>query len=143
MANTNYALFVNDGNRTIEMSKAFSKMAHQYGTAEYNDLQAVRRDYPRYREVIVKQSRKNDTFKGLNKSFMEQYIARHDDENGSIMKKYNILIGEVEAKPEDGQVAMCATFFEVKKWFLKTFPEIKKYAKDSQDAINAILKEVA
>lgn len=143
MANTNYALFVNDGNRTIEMSKAFSKMAHQYGTAEYNDLQAVRRDYPRYREVIVKPSRKNDTFKGLNKSFMRQYIARHDDENKTTMNKFKTLIGEVEVNKEDGEVAMCASFFEVKKWFLKTFPEIEKYAKDSQDAINAILKEVA
>ena len=53
------------------------------------------------------------------------------------------IVGEVEVNKEDGEVAMCASFFEVKKWFLKTFPEIEKYAKDSQDAINAILKEVA
>ena len=143
MANTNYALFVNDGNRTIEMSKAFSKMAHQYGTAEYDDLQAVRRDYPRYREVIVKPSRKNDTFKGLNKSFMRQYIARHDDKKKTTMNKFKTLIGEVKVKKEDGEVAMCASFFEVKKWFLATYPKIEQYVKDSQDAINAILKEVA
>ena len=143
MANTINNIVVNDKNRTIEMSKTFAKMAHQYGTAEYGDLQAVRRDYPRYREVIVKPSRKNDTFKGLNKSFMRQYIARHDDENKTTMNKFKTLIGEVEVDKDDGQVAMSASFFEVKKWFLATYPEIEQYVKDSQKAINAILKEVA
>lgn len=143
MANTINNIVVNDKNRTIEMSKTFAKMAHQYGTAEYDDLQAVRKDYPRYREVIVKPSRKNDTFKGLNKSFMRQYIARHDDENKTTMNKFKKLIGEVKVNKDDGEIAMCASFFEVKKWFLATYPKIEQYVKDSQDAINAILKEVA
>ena len=92
MANINQALVINDKNRTIEMSKAFSKMAHQFGTAEYDDLQAVRKDYPRYREVIVKPSRKNDTFKGLNKSFMRQYIAMNKKTKALTTEQYKEII---------------------------------------------------
>lgn len=41
---------INDNNRTIEVTKKFSTAASRYGTREYEDLQDVRRAYPKYND---------------------------------------------------------------------------------------------
>ena len=45
---------INETKRTIEVTKAFYKEASKYGTEQYNDLQAVRRDYPNFKVVTNK-----------------------------------------------------------------------------------------
>ena len=101
-------------NHTIEMpTKKYATAASKFGTAEYNELQAARRDYPTYKVVIRKAPKRADTLKGLNYEVMEKYISAHD-ESGEIKKQYNFLRG----KSDD---SVCSVSYgTIKKWFLET-----------------------
>ena len=60
-------MFINERKMVIEISKKFAAAACKFGTQEYNDLQAVRKDYPTYKVVIVtrRTTAKKDNFKGF------------------------------------------------------------------------------
>lgn len=131
-------LTVNVNARKIEMSKAYAKAASVYGSPEYNALQGARRDYPDFQIAILKPSKRNDPYKGLTMAYIEKYIASHDDD-GSVMKELNILRGKSIENDEFVQYAEAASFFEIKKWFLDKYPEIKQYSKNSRDNIKRIL----
>lgn len=99
------AITINAKNRTIELTKTFATASSKYGTDEYNELQAVRKDYPNYKVVtIARKAPKTDkpTFKGLTYEYMEKYIMAHDDENQSIMNEYLALRGESDEADESG-----------------------------------------
>ena len=109
-------------NHTIEMpTKKYATAASKFGTAEYNELQAARRDYPNYKVVTRKVSKKSDNLKGLTYEVMEKYIESHDNENKAIKKQYDFLRGKA-----DGSVCS-ASYGEIKKWFLSTFKEFGKF----------------
>ena len=135
-------LTVNAKTRKIELSKAYAKAASVYGSPEYNALQGARRDYPDFQVVTLKPSKRNDPFKGLTIQYMEKYIASHDAD-GSIMDKFNILRGKTDAGDELSDLAEAASYFEIKQWFLKTFPEIKAYSESSRKRIDEILGKAA
>lgn len=104
----------------IIMSRSFEKCASKVGTEEYQRLQMVRKDYPIFtvaRKQIKKASHK-ETYAGLTYSYMESYIADHDDD-GSIMKHYSELrlIGACHK----------VSYPTIKKWFLETYPEIAEF----------------
>ncbi len=126
---------INDKNRTIEMTKKFATAAKRFGTPEYEDLQAARRDYPRYRVEIKTASRKADCFKGLTFGYMESYIKSHNDE---LLGNFFILCGKNE-NGEAQEFAAAATYGEIKKWFLGQFPELVLKRK----TINEILNKAA
>ena len=140
MTTTN--ITINDKTRKIELSKAYAKAASVYGSPEYNALQGARRDYPDFQVVTLKPSKRNDPFKGLTMEYMEKYIASHDAD-GSIMADFNILRGKTEAGDELSGYAEAASYFEIKQWFLKTFPEIKAYSESSRKRIDMILGKAA
>lgn len=142
MTNTNLTLTINHKARKIEMSKAFDKAASVYGSPEYNNLQGARRDYPDYQVITLKPAKRNDPFKGVTMEYMEKYIASHDDD-GKIMTTFNILRGKVNENDELGEYAESASFFEIREWFLKTFPEIKAYSENSRKRIDMILGKAA
>lgn len=128
---------INETKRTIEVTKAFYKEASKYGTDQYNDLQAVRRDYPNFKVVTNKTANKSNGFKGLTLEYMENYIKGHDNDN-EIMSEFNILCG----KDQDGnkvEFAESASYGEIKKWFLNTYPQIKEY----HNKLENILKKSA
>lgn len=118
---------INSKTHAIEMSKKFAKAASKYGTDEYRDLQAARRDYPDYKIVTIsrKPAVKKDIYKGLTYDYMEMYIQKHDDENGTIMNEYLMLRG----KTEDAKEALADSFsyLEIRDWFLKQYPAIAKF----------------
>ena len=114
------SIVINDKNRTIEISKKFAAVAKHYNTTEYDALQAVRKDYPNYRVQIKTVTKKADHFKGLSFDFMEQYIKNHKEE---LLSDFFILSGKNE-KGEEQEFAAAATYGEIKKWFLKQFPEL-------------------
>ena len=118
---------INTKKNVIEMSKGFAKRASKFGTDEYKMLQEARRDYPDYCVVTAQASKKakNDSFKGLTYKYMEKYIDKHDDENQTIMKEYEILRGLSDEAEE--LMAEPLSYGEMKEWFLKTFPEIKAF----------------
>ena len=128
---------INETKRTIEVTKAFYKEAIKFGTREYGELQEVRKDYPNFK-VITKSAAKNkDGFKGLTFEYMEKYIKEHDTDN-EIMSEFNILCG----KDQEGykvEFAESASYGEIKKWFLNTYPQIKEY----HNKLENILKKSA
>ncbi len=127
-------LKINAKNRTIEMSNTFAKTASIFGSDEYKDLQEVRRDYPNYRVVTVKQKGAGKAdFANLSYDFMDKYIADHD-ECGELMKEYRALRGlDVNGVSEDYQT--------IKDWFLNTFPEFEKARSERQALLEKIKKE--
>ena len=132
-------LTVKAASRSIEVSKSFNTLASRYGTDEYKALQEVRRDYPGY-EVVVVATRKapKSSYKGLTYKYMEDYIAKHDDEDGTILEEYMTLRAMTDEAEE--AFAESLTYQEMKEWFLDKFPAIAEFHK-KREAILA--KKVA
>ena len=129
---------INDNNRTIEVTKKFSIAASRYGTREYEDLQDVRRAYPKYKVVTKKASKKKDVFKGLTYAYMKEYIKNHDNEEKSIMAEFCALCGK-DANGKKIEMAEAASYGEIKAWFLSQYSEFKEY----RNNVKEILKKVA
>ena len=129
-------MFVNNKKMVIEVSKKFATAASKYGTQEYKDLQAVRKDYPNYKVVTVtrKTTVKKDNFKGLTYEYMEKYISSHDDD-GEILAKYQDLRGLSERAKE--ALAEPCSYLEMRAWFLNTYPAIAKFHEDREKLLAA------
>lgn len=127
---------INDKKMAIELSKRFAAAARKYGSQEYKDLQAARKDYPNYKVVTVtrKAAVKKDNFKGLTFEYMEKYIAAHDGD-GKIMEKYLDLRGLSERAKE--ALAEPCSYLEIRAWFLKTYPAIAKFHEDREKLLAA------
>ncbi len=80
-------------------------------------MQAVRLDYPTFAVVrrSIKKAPSKQAYAGLTYSYMEAYIAGHD-QDGTIKKVYDKLrlIGACHK----------VSYPTIKKWFLETYPEI-------------------
>ncbi len=69
-------------NKTIVITKKFAQKIGNPLSKEFNDFMELRERLSDF-EVVVRETAKRTkrkTLKGLNYSFMEQYIARHDSE---------------------------------------------------------------
>jgi hypothetical protein len=123
--------------RTILVSKEYYKEACVYGTDAYECLKGAQRDFPKFK-VVVKTVKNKSEFKNIDTDFMIAYISAHDDEQKSIRAKYDILCGNAEG--EDGKLGR-VSFFELKEWFLNTFPEIKDTVKAAKKRSASLLEE--
>ena len=107
----------------IIMSRQFEKCASIAGSEEYRRLQLVRQDYPTFSVVrrSIKKAPTKETYAGLTYSYMEAYIAGHD-QDGTIKKVYDELrlIGACHK----------VSYPTIKKWFLETYPEIVEFGID-------------
>ena len=111
-------------NKTIVITKKFAQKIGNPLSKEFNDFMELRERLSDF-EVVVRETAKRTkrkTLKGLNYSFMEQYIARHDDENATIMTEFK----KMTVKNEDNLATL--SYGEVKAWFLEQYPEIAKAA---------------
>ena len=124
---------INFTNNTIEMTKTESKAASKFGSEAYKQLQEARKDYPTYAVVIKAVSSKRESLKGLTYDYMEKYIAKHDDENQSIMEEFKMLRGNTE-----DLLAESVSYAKVKEWFLATFPEIAAFHKKREEILAAV-----
>jgi len=104
----------------IVMSRNFEKCASIAGSEEYRRLQAVRQDYPTFSVVRreIKKAPSKETYAGLTYTYMENYIANHDNAD-EIKKVYDELrlIGACHK----------VSYPTIKKWFLETYPEIVEF----------------
>ena len=110
-----------DVNKQLLMTRTFAKLSMDIRSEEYQLLQTARRDYPNY-EVVARTIRRNSdkkTYHGLTYAYMEKYIELHG--NDEQKKKFNEmrLIGECHTRG--------FSYATIKKWFLKTFPEVKQF----------------
>ena len=111
-------MIINYEAKVIELTKAEEKNARKFGSEMYEQLKVARSDYPGFRIVVKKTAKRNSDYKGLTYSYMEKYIQRRDNEEA--LKFYYKLIGKTENESFE-----TASYFEVKKWFLAKFPEVK------------------
>ena len=107
----------------IIMSRSFEKCASIAGSEEYRRLQLVRQDYPNFSVVrrSIKKVPTKETYAGLTYTYMEAYIASHDNADAN-MKVY----GELRL------IGAChkVSYPTIKKWFLETYPEIVEFGID-------------
>ena len=106
----------------IIMDKTFEKRARIVGSEEYNTLQNARRDYPTFIVTTrtIKRNPQKESYRGLTYEYMEEYILSHD---ASKMTEYK----------EERKISECHSvrYPTVKRWFLKTFPEVARFGKES------------
>ena len=133
---------INMAKRAIELTSTEAKEAFEYGTEAYKALQNARRDYPTYKVQVIK-VRKKDPLKNLKLDKIQKYVATHDDEQKTKTKELEKLIGKFEHDDNDIKLDQSASFVEIKGWFLKAYPEIEQYIKDSKAEINRILGKAA
>ncbi len=112
------AISINSKKHTIEMTKAYAKLASRVGSEEYKSLQAARRDYPGYTVITKSSTRKSPIPKGLTYDFMEQYITAHDGKDGEVMSEYQKARGDLKK------------YAEICNWFLTQYPAVKRTAKN-------------
>ena len=129
------SLTINERNRTIEMTKKFANASKRFGSCEYKDLQAIRKDYPTYKIVTRSTKRKKDSFKGLTFDYMENYIKTHEKENTAILIDFYKLCGKDETGNKlELEEAEC--YGKIKKWFLNQYPIFENYRKNIDKILN-------
>ena len=108
-------------NGTIEVTKTEAKKASIPGSAAYKALMEYRMENPTFKVAVLPTVTKKIGKKNkITYTDIERYISFHDDENGSIMKEY-----KARRNPkQNGELYGTVNFFEIKKWFFKTFPEV-------------------
>ena len=130
--------------KTIEMSKNEAKAAGKINSEKFKELQDYRAAYPGYEIVIVAAAKRKNDLGELNYDFMKTYIKAHDDAQKTAMAEFNILTAQAKKDGEENSAYLeAASYFEVKKWFLKKFPEIAEFKENHQKRIAEILAAAA
>ncbi len=130
--------------KKIEMTKTEAKAAGKPNTGEYNTLLELMHNFPSFAIEIKAPAKRKVEFKGLTYEYMTSYIKVHDDEEKSIMNEFNILVAkEKKDGKEFSENLNAASYLDVKTWFLKKFPEIKKYRDDHKKKVQEILDKAA
>ncbi len=122
--------------KTIELTKAEMKAAMTYGNPEYDALQAIRRDYPGFRVVEEKTKRGKSEFASLDMKTISAYVEKRGDES----QKQSFAFISKKTVDENGEYHEAQSFFEIKKWFLNEFPEIKQQRKDYRQKVQEIYR---
>ena len=125
--------------RTIVLTKAEMRAAMIYGTDAYNNLQAIRRDYPCSTIVEEKVKRGKSDFAGLDMKTIRAYVEKH----GNDSQKQNFAFISKRSIDEDGEYHKAQSFFDIKKWFLNEFPEIRKQRKDYREKVQDIYESAS
>lgn len=123
-------MIVDNANRKIILSSAFEKRAFIPGTNEYQQLQAVRRDFDGF-ELVTRMFRKNtkqDHHKGLTYDFMRAFIQKYEGENASVVlyafeKMLDISFGHSEGK----------RYPTIKSWFLDRYPDYAEFGMTEEE----------
>lgn len=132
-------MIINEKKMSIELTAAEMKEARKFGTMEYRNLQEARRDYPDF-AVVKKQARSKSDFAGLNLKTIKTYVAKHGDDQQK--EKLNFMTKK-RVDVESGEYIEPTSFFEIKKWFLNEFPELKKQRAEYRQRVQEILDSAA
>ena len=103
---------INHANQTIEMSRAYAKAAGILDSAEYKELNRVRKEFPEYEIVVRATKSKRTSFKGMDLEFMTDYISAHENAEENLAK-FNKLVDK----------KLC--YGELKQWFVSNYPIFK------------------
>lgn len=125
---------INTTNKTIVMTKKEAKAASMFGTAEYYNLVEAMKAFPKFK-VETNSAKRTTKDKGLTYDFMREYISSHDDEQKSVMKKFEDLTAtSAEAKVLNKKPS---SYTAVKKWFLETYEEFDAFEAKRENIMRA------
>ena len=122
---------VNHKEEKIELNKEYFKRIQNPRSEEYETLQMVRKDYPRYEVCLykIKRNPNKKTYKGLNYEYMETYILTHEPKETKTVvldEFYNMR-----------QIAECHKasygYAVIKNWFLKKYAEIAEFGVEKKE----------
>lgn len=122
---------VNHEERKIELNKEYFRRIQNPRSEEYETLQMVRKDYPRYEVCLytIKRNPNKKTYKGLNYEYMETYILTHEPKEAKAVvldEFYNMR-----------HIAECHKasygYAVIKKWFLAKYPEIAEFGMEKKE----------
>ena len=125
---------INYNTKTIELTKAEMKEAMVFGSDMYKDLQEARRDNPGFRVVEIKSKRKKADFANLTMKKITVYVQQ----NGTEEQKEHFAFISKRTVDEDGEYCEAQSFFNIKKWFLNEFPELKEERKAYREKVVSI-----
>lgn len=128
---------INMKDSKIELTTAETKNAFTFGTKEYKNLQTARRDYPDFEVVTISTKRNRNDFSDLDMKTIRAYV----EVNGTEDQKEHFAFISKRRIDEDGAYCEALPFFQIKEWFLNTFPEIKAERKAYREKVQAILNE--
>ena len=119
------ALFIEFANEKIVMTTTFAKKCSNTASAEYAQLQSVRRDYPTFNVTTrkIKSNPNKETYAGLTYEYMREYIITHAsaETRAKEVAEFDelILISKCQTKAK--------RYPTIKKWFLAKYPAIAKF----------------
>ena len=119
---------VNHEAETIYVRKSFMKNASKYGTHEYDELVAIKRDFPAYKVKIINPQKAANkvSMKGLSYQYMGNHIRTHYGENSANYTEYQNLMGMKEETRNH--------YMSMRKWFVETYPNWKDDLKQHEEA---------
>ena len=119
------ALYIDFAHDKIVMTTTFAKKCQNTASAEYAQLQSVRRDYPTFAVTTrkIKSNPNKETYAGLTYEYMRNYIITHASDETREMEVAEfdelILISQCQTKAK--------RYPTIKKWFLAKYPAIAKF----------------
>ena len=125
---------INYEKKAIELTTAEMKEAKKYGSDMYNDLREARNDNPGFRVVEVKVKKSKNDFSDLNMKTIKAYVEKH----GSDEQKEHFEFISKKTITEDGEYVEAQSFFQIKKWFLEEFSELKQARKEYREKVQKI-----
>ena len=122
---------VNHKEEKIELNKEYFRRIQNPRSEEYETLQMVRKDYPRY-EVCLRKIERNPnkkTYKGLNYEYMETYILTHEpkETKAVVLDEFYNMRHIAECHKASYGYAV------IKKWFLAKYPEIAEFGMEKKE----------
>ena len=125
---------INYAKKAIELNSAEYKKAQKYGSDMYKELCTARRDNPGFKVVEVKAKKSKNDFSDLNMKTIKAYVEKH----GTDEQKEHFAFISKRQITEDGEYVEAQSFFEIKKWFLNEFPELKQAREEYREKVQAI-----
>lgn len=121
-------------NEIIILTKEFAKKADIYNSKEYKILKGLQRD-TKFDVGQRTVSPEKDNHAGLSIQYMKQAISEHADKD-TIMPEFERQQRIFKGHP--------AFYFNMKSWYLKTFPEETSAVKKAENIrANAIKEKIA
>lgn len=127
---------INFASNSIELTSAEMKEAQKYGSEMYNQVREARNDFPGFqvKEVKSKAKKSKNDFGDLNMKTIKAYVEKHGTEE----QKENFKLISKKRITEDGEYVEAQSFFEIKKWFLNEFTELKHARKEYREKVQEI-----
>lgn len=113
-------------NKSIILTKAFSRSAGILGSTAYNTLKQLRADYPDYTiemRTVKRKEGKSNTSYHLTYKNMEEYIIASDGKDSKAIIEFQKM--RILSKTQAGPYAY------VKKWFLDNYPNAHETVADA------------